>query len=176
MRSGVRATARNSFSSPCPPPTRRTPATPRVRCARRLTKRTPHVAPNEAARCRHVGQAARIAMPSALQAGRPVRRVGMSPLSRDPPARLLQTPNAFQLACRSRKASSEAFPGDRPRCRLCSGFGKLPGGSYPNRHSSRHSADKTPDLPCRPTPDFCRNPGNGICRQKSGTPYKTPCS
>jgi hypothetical protein len=38
-----------------------------------------------------------------------------------PPAALVQTPSACQMA--SRKAISEALPGDRPRCRLCSGPG-----------------------------------------------------
>jgi len=102
MGSGARARARTSFSHF----THRPPIGPWQRPAcvvlEDFTKRTPHVAPREAARCRHVGHAARIAMPSALQTGRPVRRVVMSPLSRDPPPRLLQTPNAFQLACRGK--------------------------------------------------------------------------
>ena len=70
--------------------------------ARRGQKTNSASCPREAARCRHVAHAGRIAMPSALQAGRPVRRVVMSPLFEPttPPATLDRTPTAFHPARR----------------------------------------------------------------------------
>ena len=118
--------------------------------AKRGRKQTPHRAPGEAARCRHVAHAARIAMPSALQAGRPVRRAVMSPLfrrSRRPPLTRPRAP--FKWSAVSRKATSEPLPRDRPRCRLYSGPGIRYAG-YPDRFSSHHSAAETRILPRRP--------------------------
>jgi len=97
-------------------PTRR-PSDP-ARCrvllssrAKRGQKTNSASCPREAARCRHVNHAARIAMPSALQAGRPVRRVVMSPLSGvDPPATLVQTPSACQMARRFTERHSRGAP------------------------------------------------------------------
>ena len=80
--------------------------------AKRGQKTNSASCPREAARCRHVAHAARIAMPSALQAGRPVRRVGMSPLFRPttPPATLDRTPTAFQPACRFAESQFRGGP------------------------------------------------------------------
>ena len=78
----------------------------------KLGKHTPHSAPREAARYRPVGHATRIAMPSALQAVRPVCRVGMSPLSRQriPPTTHDHTPGAFQVAYRYTEAHFRGTP------------------------------------------------------------------
>ena len=62
-----------------PPATHWTPAACRVCRPRNSESALRMPPPGEAARCRHVSHAARIAMPSALQAGRPVCRVRMSP-------------------------------------------------------------------------------------------------
>ena len=93
------------FHSIChthPPPSRprRNP-----KCAV-LETRKAHFAfrPREAARCCHVGHAARIAMPSALQAGQPVHRVIMSPLFGTPKA---EPSNACPVSCPRQQRGGE---------------------------------------------------------------------
>jgi len=107
----VHGTGFYSVNHAHPPPDRprRNP-----RCAVLATRKA-HFAfrPREAAKCSRVGHAVRITMPSALQAGQPVGRVGMSPLfqtegTRPPPCCRPRTPVKWSTA--SRKPTSEPFP------------------------------------------------------------------
>ena len=128
--------------------------------------------PREAARCRHVSQAVRIAMPSSLQASRPVRRVGMSPLSRpeSPPAALVQTPNAFQMACRFAEIHFRVIPlrsaEVSPLFQSRNPLRWIPGPSQ--RSALRRRVPNLP--PAIPGMDCFRNPDNGICQQQTVLP------
>lgn len=121
--------------------------------ARRGQKTSSASCPREAARCRHVSHAARIATPfgcckpANLSAVSACRRFSGP---RSPPAALVQTPRAFQVVCRFTEGHFRvALPKDRPRCHLCSGPGIRYAG-YPDRFSSHHSAAETRILLHRP--------------------------
>ena len=122
----------------------------------KLGKHTPHSAPREAARCRHVSHAARIATPFGcckpvvLSAVSACRR--FSDQAHPPPLTRPRAPFNWHNAV-SRKASSEALPEDRPSCCLCSGQGIRFAG-YPDDLRSQHSAGKTKILPRRPPKGF----------------------
>jgi hypothetical protein len=133
-----------------------------------LEARKAHFAfrPREAARSRHVSHAARIAMPSALQAGRPVRGVGMSPLSRprEPTLRPSIDPVPLQ-----RGTPKGMLPHVAPRRTKCTVFGCAAAGAIerlPDHHSpaaarrstlavmledEHHREPVNPDAPARCT-------------------------
>ena len=171
-------------------PTRRPPDPARCRVllssrAERGQKTNSASCPREAARCRHVNHAARIAMPSALQAGQPVRRVVMSPLSR--PAR-------HPRSDPERLSNDPPFHGT-PFQRRSPKIGR-DAASAPVRESASPdtrtvSAVNTPpkrpeSCPAVPAVDFCRNPDTGsvgrrpLCQIRAlflslqGTPRNAP--
>jgi len=123
------------------------------KCAVLETRRA-HFAfrPRLAARCHHVSHAARIAAPcpladkpAVLSAVSACRR--FSDHARPPP--LCRPRPPFKWSAVSRKATSEALPGDRPSCRLCSGSGnplrRIPG---PSQQSTlRRRTTSSPNHP-----------------------------
>ena len=137
--------------------------------ARRGQKTNSAACPREAARCRHVAHAVRIAMPSALQPCQPVRRVVMSPLfgPTTPPATLDRTPTAFQPA---RRFAEIRFRGGPRRSAevpplLWSGnpLRRIPG---PSQQSTLRRADQT-----RPKPSPQRT---AVAIPKTGSVAGTP--
>ena len=151
--------ARTSALSSMPEPSPRNPGgIPSVPSSK---TRKAHFAfrPQEAATCRHVGHAARIAMPSALQAVRPVRRVVMSPLflAEDPAPALDETPTACQVVCRFTKGHFRAAPQRSAEMSLLLRSGN-PFRWIPGPSQSHHSAGET--LAFRPPK------GNGAVRSR----------
>ena len=149
-------------------------STPRNSECAVLETRKAHSAfrPREAARCRHVSHAARIAMPSALQAGRPVCRVGMSPLSRP------KEPTRRPCADPERLSTGLPFhenPVQRRSPEIGRGAASVPVpvirfAGYPDHRSSQHSAENPTPPPAVPPTDCRRNPEDGICRQQTAVP------
>ena len=134
----------------CPPPTQWTPSTCRVRCPRRLTKRTPHVAPER--RPDADTSVVPAGSPAPVPVGKPAVPSAVSACRRFPEPAHRPCPDPERLSsglAASRKTTSEAFPEERPSCRLCSDPGIRFAG-YPDHHRSQHSAAENRNLPHHP--------------------------
>ena len=145
--------------------------------AKRGRKQTPHRAPGEAARCRHVAHA------PGSRCLRPCKPAGLCAVSScrrfsDPRPARHPWPDPDRLSTGSPLCGNPVqrrSPRIGRECRLCSGPGIRFAG-YPAHHSSQHSAEETPDFPATPRRISAAIPKNGICRQKTDPPYETPCS
>jgi len=112
------------------------------------------------------------------QAGRPVCRVGMSPLSRT------KEPARHPRSDPERLSSGLPFHG-RPLQSRSPGIGRDVA-STPVRESATLDTRTVSEVttppqrpkssPTVPAADFCRNPDDGICRQKTSVPSQRPCS
>ena len=113
-------------------------------------------------------------MPSALQAGRPVRRVVMSPLFRPtaPPTTLDQTPAASQPACRFAESQFRGGLHEIGRdvaCALVRESALLDTRPITEVTTPPTSPEFSPN---HPATDCCRNPEDGICRHQTAAPDK----
>jgi len=148
---GVRASARTSVLLTMP--TRHPldpggiPSVP----SSKLGQHTPHSAPQGSGQMppRQPSRSDRDAFgPASRPSCPPCRHVAAFQTKRAHPPPLTRPRAPFNWPTATRKTTSEAFPEDRPSCRLGSGQGIRFAG-YPDHHRSRHSAGETQILPRR---------------------------